>query len=121
MGMVPSKPMGLFVLSMVMSAGGVGALPPVLTFPVSMAEAAIALSPSAGLTITSWEGDEAASSAAWRMCKRKVDMSSCGPTSMVMWSRLVESFALLVVLLAGGVGNGGANGSAPVCRVGRGG
>ena len=33
---------------------------------------------------TDREGEEAASSAARRMCKRKVDMSSCGPTSMVI-------------------------------------
>ena len=96
-------------------------LSPVSSSPVSMAEAAVALSPSAGLTITSWEGEEATSSAARRMCKRKMDMPSCGPTSTVMWSDLIESFVLLMVLLAGSVGNGGANGSASVCKVGRGG
>ena len=68
---------------------------------------------------TDREGEEAASSAARRTCERKVDMSSCGSTSMVVWSRLIESFALLVVLLAGGVGNGGANGSVPACKVGK--
>ena len=78
-GMMPSVSVGQFVSSMVMSVGGVEALPPVSTFPVSMAEAAVALSPSAGFTITLWEREEAASSAARRMCKRKVDMSSCGP------------------------------------------
>ena len=58
-GMVPSKPVGLFVLSMVMSVGGVEALPR-STFPVSMVEAAVALLPSAGFTITLWEREEAA-------------------------------------------------------------
>ena len=121
MGMVPFKPVGLFVVSVANSAGGAEAPPPVSTSPVPMAEAAVALLPSAEFAVTSWEEEEAASSAACCMCRRKVDMASCGPTSMVMWSDPIESSVLLVVLLAGSVGNGGANGSAPVCKVGRGG
>jgi len=78
-GMVPSNSVGLFVLSMVMSVGGVEALPPVST-----------------CTITLWVREEVASSAARRMCKRKVDMSSCGPTSMV----IAEAPSFVVCVLA---------------------
>ena len=106
----------------VSSRGLMGMVPStVSTSPVSSAEVSVALAPSARLTIMSWEREEAVSSAARRMRRRKVDMPSRGPTSMVMWSDPIASSVLQVVLLAGSVGNGGANGSASVCKVGRGG
>ena len=105
-GMVPSKPVGLFVLSIVMSVGGVEALPPVSVFPVSMVEAAVALLPSAGFTIMLWKREEAASSAARRMCERKVDMSSCGPTSMVIAEVLSFVVCVLTVCTDRCVGSG---------------
>ena len=114
MGVVPSKQTGLFVLPMAMSAGGAEAPPSVSTSPVSMAEVAVDLTPSAERTFTSW-AEEAASSEARRLCRGKVDMSSRGSTSMVTWSDPIEASVLLVVLLAGSVGDGGANGSAPAC------
>ena len=84
--------------------------------------ALVAVSVSVSTTISaSWEEEAASSAARRRMCRRKVDISSCGPTSTVMWSDLIESSVSLMVLLAGSVGNGGANGSASVCKVGRGG
>ena len=109
MGMVPSKSVGLFVLSMV--NGHVGRRCGGSTSRVNMSSGdggggAVALSSTVvGLAVTPWERGGAASSAVRRTCKRKVDMPSCGPTSMAMWSDPIEPFALLVVLLGGSVGN----------------
>ena len=52
MGVVPSKPTGLFVLPVVMSAGEAEAPPSVSTSPVPMAEVATDSAPSAGRTFT---------------------------------------------------------------------
>ena len=100
MAMVPSKPAGLFVLPMVMSAGGAEAPLSVSTFPVSAAEVAVALVLPAEPTVALWEEEAASSAARRRMCRRKVyildissfffelikprDIASSGPMSMVM-------------------------------------
>ena len=74
---------------------------------------------AAGRTFIFW-AEEAVSSAVRRTCRRKVDTSSRGSTSLMTWSDPFGSSVLLVVLLARNVGDGGADGSAPACSgVGR--